>query len=30
VQVNDGTVPEAQATIHITKLDQTSPTAPGP
>ena len=24
VQVNDGTVPETQATIHITKLDQTS------
>jgi hypothetical protein len=24
VQVNDGTIPEAQATIHITKLDQPS------
>jgi hypothetical protein len=23
VQVNDGTVPEAQATVHITKLNQT-------
>jgi hypothetical protein len=33
VQVNDGTVPETQATIHITRLDQTSASysdAPGP
>jgi hypothetical protein len=30
VQVNDGTVPETQATVHITRLDQTTPTAPSP
>jgi hypothetical protein len=30
VQVNDGTVPEAQATVHITRLDQSTPTEPIP
>jgi hypothetical protein len=30
VQVNDGTVPETQATIHITRLDQTSASQPSP
>ena len=32
VQVNDGTVPEAQASVHITSLDQpgTAPSVPNP
>jgi hypothetical protein len=32
VQVNDGTVPETQASVHLTKLDQTetAPTLPKP
>jgi hypothetical protein len=31
VQVNDGTVPETQASVHVTKLDQpeTNPPSPG-
>jgi len=28
VQVNDGTVPETQASIHVTKLDDPSSTSP--
>jgi hypothetical protein len=30
VQVNDGTVPETQASIHITRLDGTTEYAPSP
>ena len=30
VQVNDGTVPEAQATVHIARLDQASASATNP
>jgi hypothetical protein len=28
VQVNDGIVPETQASVHVMKLDQTSPNQP--
>jgi hypothetical protein len=30
VQVNDGTIPETQASVHITKLDEPAADAPGP
>ena len=30
VQVNDGTVPETQASVHITKLDQPETNLPSP
>jgi hypothetical protein len=30
VQVNDGVVPETQATVHITRLDQPTPDQPRP
>ena len=30
VQVNDGAVPETQASVHITKLDEPAADAPGP
>jgi hypothetical protein len=29
VQVNDGTVPETQASIHITKLEEPAQAPPG-
>jgi hypothetical protein len=28
VQVNDGTVPETQASVHVTKLDDPASTSP--
>jgi hypothetical protein len=30
VQVNDGTVPETESSLHITKVDQNPPGSPGP
>jgi hypothetical protein len=30
VQVNDGTVPETQASVHVTRLDGAGETAPAP
>lgn len=30
VQVNDGTVPETQASVHVTKLDEPASTSPSP
>lgn len=30
VQVNDGTIPETQASVHLTKLDVDSRTPPSP